>query len=146
MKKKKDLEKKLGRNSDKLKNANLVKWYEDMLLLMQNPAKYTKYTPEQKDKKLRELKVGKYREWTFSVDRFNEIVQQCSDDITNRSIRNSIDYCRSNYEEAQFMTDEEILESGMYKKMWQDQQSKSKKNKEELRNLANDANFEDMLY
>lgn len=146
MKKKKDLEKKLGRNSDKLKNANLVKWYEDMLRLMQNPAKYTKYTPEQKDKKLRELKVGKYREWTFSVDRFNEIVQQCSDDITNRSIRNSIDYCRSNYEEAQFMTDEEILESGMYKKMWQDQQSKSKKNKEELRNLANDANFEDMLY
>ena len=137
---------KLGRDYEKLRNSNLIKWYEDMLLLMENPTKYTKYTPEQKDKMLRELKVGKYREWTFSVDRFNEIVQQCSDDITNRSIRNSIDYCRSNYEEAQFMTDEEILESGMYKKMWQDQQSKSKKNKEELRNLANDANFEDMLY
>jgi vacuolar-type H+-ATPase subunit C/Vma6 len=122
---------------DDIKGNCLLKWHKQMLRLLENPEKYRKYTPEETDKKLKELKIGKYREWSLDVKRFNEIVEQCSETISNRAIQNGVNYYRSNYEDAQFMSDEEIIESGLYKVFYKDRQATHVERRKEERETIN---------
>lgn len=105
----------------------------------------SKYTTEQKEEILKKNKVGKYRDWEFNVARYNEILDKVLGDHSQNMINAGIRYYRTNYEQAQFMTDEQIILSGLYKQMYRDKQKIVKEVRKEQKELEKKRYSEELL-
>lgn len=101
--------------------------------------KRSKLTYDERDAINKKLKIGKYREWTFDDKRFNEIVEECFNKHSKKMMKAGVNYYRKHYEDAKFLTDQQILDQGLYKQMYRDCQTRAKdkrnKEKEEVTEL-----------
>ena len=128
-----------------LKSYGLWDWYLDMSNRMKNPKKYkSKYTPEQKDQKMKELKIGPYREWQFDQKRFDEIARDCYEDRSEAMIKQGITYAREQYPEYRDLSDEEIILKGYYKILFSDRMKKSQNTRSQLKEIK-EADYADYL-
>lgn len=119
-------------------------WCIKMELVLRGKYK-SKYTREEKEEILKKNKVGKYREWEFNITRYNEIVDKVLGDHSENMVNAGIRYYRENYEQAQSMTDEEIIVTGLYKQMYRDKQKIIKELRREEKELEKQLYSEDIL-
>lgn len=105
-------------------------WYKKMDDILFGRHK-SKYTSEEKEQILKNNKIGKYREWEFNSTRYNEILDKILGEHSENMINAGIRYYRANYEEAQFLSDEEIILRGLYKQMYIDKQKVAKEIRKE---------------
>lgn len=119
-------------------NIALRNWYKKVDHFMKNPKKNTKYTPEQKDAKMRELKIGKYREWEFNIDRWNEICEEVADFLTDKAMNMRINYVRNFHPEYNDLSDEELITRGLHNLLYLDKAEDRKKARKERLELEQD--------
>lgn len=119
-------------------------WCIKMELVLRGKYK-SKYTREEKEEILKKNKVGKYREWEFNITRYNEIVDKVLGDHSENMVNAGIRYYRENYQQAQSMTDEEIIVTGLYKQMYRDKQKIIKELRREEKELEKQLYSEDIL-
>ena len=128
-------------------NVGAKAWYDMMVKRMKNPSKYpSKYSPEEKDRIMRENKIGPYREWQFDIERWNQIVDEVEDYNSTRMITAGVTYYRNVYsDEAQFLSDEEIINRGLYKKLYRDRADEAHEYRRESKELKKNAYSEEFM-
>jgi hypothetical protein len=77
-----------------------------------------KYTAEEKDAIYKEHKVGIYREWQFSKERYQEIVDSCQDDNKAKYRGKVYTWLRRTKPELAHLTWEQIVELNLHKEMY----------------------------
>lgn len=114
-----------------LRELGVFDWYHRVYGYITGE-KRSKLTYDERDAINKKLKIGKYREWTFDDKRFNEIVEECFNKHSKKMMKAGVNYYRKHYEDAKFLTDQQILDQGLYKQMYRDCQTraKNKRNKE----------------
>ncbi len=123
----------------------LLDWYNDMSSHMKNPKKYkSKYTPEEKDMIMRELKVGPYRTWQFDKKRFDEIARDCYEDRSEVMIKQGVTYLREQYPQYSDLSDEEIITKGLYRILFSDRMKKSQYVREQQKKV-NEADYAEFM-
>jgi hypothetical protein len=77
-----------------------------------------KYTAEEKDAIYKEHKVGIYREWQFSKERYQEIVDSCQEDNKSKYRGKVYTWLRRTKPELAHLTWEQIVELNLHKEMY----------------------------
>lgn len=128
-----------------LKSYGLWDWYNDMSNRMKNPKKYkSKYTPEERDRIMREAKVGPYRTWQFDKKRFDEIAESCYEDRADAAIKAGVTYLREKYPEYDELTDEEVVIKGLHKILYRERMQKGHELRSEKKE-AKEADYADFM-
>ncbi len=65
-------------------------------------------------------KIGKYRDWVFSPERLAEITLKYEFGMKERMYKAGINYLRNHYPQYDHLSDEEVMEQELHKKLWQD--------------------------
>jgi hypothetical protein len=144
----------VGRNKEQFEytdtqmtNVGLGIWYDTFMKRFKNPTKYpSKYTPEERDRIMKENKIGPYRTWEFDINRWNQIIDEVEDYNSTRMITAGVTYYRNVYsDEAQFLSDEEIINRGLYKQLYQDRANEAHEFRRENKELEKNAYSEEFV-
>lgn len=144
----------MGRNKEQFEytdtqmtNVGLGIWYDTFMKRFKNPTKYpSKYTPEERDRIMKENKIGPYRTWEFDINRWNQIIDEVEDYNSTRMITAGVTYYRNVYsDEAQFLSDEEIINRGLYKQLYQDRANEAHEFRRENKELEKNAYSEEFV-
>lgn len=128
-----------------LKSFGMLEWYNEMSDRMKNPKKYKTKTPEEKDRIMREAKIGPYREWQFDIDRFKQLCLECYNDRSDAMIMAGVTYLREKYPEYNYLSDEEVVIKGLHKILYQERIQKSKQTLQEYKELETSYYEESLL-
>ncbi len=77
-----------------------------------------KYTEAEKDAIYKEHKVGIYREWQFSKERYQEIVDSCQEDNKDKYRGKVYTWLKIHKPELSHLTWEQIVELDLHKEMY----------------------------
>lgn len=86
-------------------------------------------SPEEKDAIMREWKVGKYKEWVFDINHFNELAANSEKDSQGRIYKAAINHIRANYPEYNDYSGKQLIDTGIVKLFWKDKTSEKRKYK-----------------
>ena len=130
-----------------MENVGAKIWYDMFMKRLKNPTKYpSKYTEEERDRIMRENKIGPYRTWQFDLSRWNQIINEVEDFNSQRMINSGVSYYRMTYsDDAQFLTDEEIINRGLYRKLYQDRANEAHEFRRENKELEKNAYSEEFM-
>ncbi len=70
--------------------------------------------------------IGKYRDWVFSPERLAEITLKYEFGMKERMYKAGINYLRNHYPQYDHLSDEEVMEQELHKKLWQDVSERKK--------------------
>jgi hypothetical protein len=96
-----------------------------------------KHTEEEKDAIYKECKVGKYREWEFSKERWEEIVASCQKDNKDKYRLKVYTWLRRTKPHLAHLTWDQLLEQGIHTEMY----TGNKKKEEHLEDELEDVDF-----
>ena len=112
----------------------IERWYEWYQKWSRNPVR--KYTKEEEDKLRKKLKVGKYRTWTLSEERFNEISKGIRNTKIDKIRRTKmIDWVTENHPEHLDLSTEEWVKMGYHREIFGKYSVKSIDQEERFLNL-----------
>ena len=128
-------------------NAGMRRWFDMLVKRMANPSKYpSKYTEEERDRIMRENKIGPYRTWQFDISRWNRIMDEVEDINSSKMIMAGITYYRTHYpDDAQFLSDEEIITRGLYRQLFRDRADEAHEFRKENKELEKNAYSEEFV-
>jgi hypothetical protein len=77
-----------------------------------------KYTEEEKDAIYKKCKIGIYREWQFSKERYQEIIEHCVEDNKDKYKGKVYTWLKVHKPELAHITWEQIVELNLHKEMY----------------------------
>ncbi len=83
-------------------------------------------SPQAKEALAKRYKIGKYRDWVFSPERLAEITLKFEFGMKESMYKAGIKYLRNHYPQYDHLSDKEVMEQQLHKKLWQDVSERKK--------------------
>lgn len=88
--------------------------------------KLQRLSPQAKEALAKRYKIGKYRDWVFSPERLAEITLKFEFGMKESMHKAGIKYLRNHYPQYDHLSDKEVMEQQLHKKLWQDVSERKK--------------------